>query len=167
MLAGPLLLFWKTDFRSWKWGHCMFGGEDGRPNAVEDAHENKTALRLESWTECSNDRKYSFMCPIFGYIIMDENARGSTYSWVDRFTICMVSASYQLRDSVSLLTVVPNGLVRHPDLYPLQASNGKDSIRVRTLPYNCAEVITPRSYKYHELWKCLTSHCGDYYLTRA
>ena len=67
----------------------------------------------------------------------------------------------------SFLIVVPNGLVRHPDPNPLQASNGKGSIRVRTLPYNCAEVTTSRSHKNHELWECLTSHCGDYYLTRA
>ena len=65
------------------------------------------------------------------------------------------------------LAVVPNGLARHLDPYPLQASNEKGLIRVRTLPYDCVEISTPRSYKYHQLWKCLTSHYGDYYLTRA
>ena len=38
-----------------------------------------------------------------------------------RFTICMASTSLQARKMPeSFLTVVPNGLVRHPDLHPLQ-----------------------------------------------
>ena len=68
---------------------------------------------------------------------------GSIYAWF------RLHISEEVLES--LLTVVPNGLVRHPDPHPLQALNEKGSIRVRTLPYNCAEVITPRSYKYHEL----------------
>ena len=59
----------------------------------------------------------------------------------------------------SFFTVVPNGLARYPDPHPLQILNGKGSIRVRTLSYDCAEVTTSRNHKYHELWKCLTSHC--------
>ena len=41
----------------------------------------------------------------------------------------------------SFLTVIPNGLVRHPDPHPLQASYGKGSIQVRTLPYIYAKVL--------------------------
>ena len=38
-----------------------------------------------------------------------------------RLTICMASASLRARKALeSFLTVVPNGLVRHPDPYPLQ-----------------------------------------------
>ena len=50
----------------------------------------------------------------------------------------------------SFLTVVPNGLVRHPDPHPLQVHT-EGSIRVRTLPYIYAEVFTSRRYRYHEL----------------
>ena len=39
------------------------------------------------------------LCPMFGYNVTSENTRGSTYNWVDRFTIFMVSASYQLKGS--------------------------------------------------------------------
>ena len=51
----------------------MSGGEDGRPNTVKDAHENKIALRPESRMECSKGKKYSFLCPIFEYTITGEN----------------------------------------------------------------------------------------------
>ena len=72
--------------------------------------------------ECSKGKKYSFQCPIIGYIVTGENTRGSTYIWVDRFAICMVAASYCLRGSESLLTVVPNRLVRHPNPDLLQVT---------------------------------------------
>ena len=44
-------------------------------------------------------KTYSFLCLIFKYIVTGENARGSTYGWVGRFTICMVPALYRLRGS--------------------------------------------------------------------
>ena len=57
----------------------MFGGGDGHSNAVKDVRENKTALRFESRMECNKGKKYSFLCPIFGYTITGENVRGSIY----------------------------------------------------------------------------------------
>ena len=52
---------------------------DGHSNAVKDVRENKTTLRSESQMECSKGKKYSFLCPIFGYTITGENARDSIY----------------------------------------------------------------------------------------
>ena len=57
----------------------MFGDGDGHSNVVKDVRENKTALRSESRMECNKGKKYSFLCPIFGYTITGENARGSIY----------------------------------------------------------------------------------------
>ena len=164
----PLSLFFeKIDFCSWKRGHRMSGGVDGHSNTVKDIRENKTALWSESRMECSKGKKYSFLCPIFGYTITGENARGFIYGWVDRFTICMVSVLYRLKGAQIVPYWCPRQTSKAPRSIPITGSNGKGSIRMRTLPYDCAEVTTSRSHKYHELWKCLTSHCGDYYLTRA
>ena len=58
----------------------MSGGDDGCPNVVKDVRENKIALWSKLQTECSKGKKYSFLCPIFGYIVTSENVRGSTYS---------------------------------------------------------------------------------------
>ena len=44
----------------------------------KNVRENKTALRFELWTECNKGKKYSFLCPIFGYIVTSENTWGST-----------------------------------------------------------------------------------------
>ena len=55
----------------------MSGGGDGHSNAVKDVRDNKTALWSESQMECSKGKEYSFLCPIFGYTITGENARGS------------------------------------------------------------------------------------------
>ena len=57
----------------------MSEGGDGHSNAVKDVRKNKTALLFESRMECSKGKKYSFLCPIFGYTITGENARGSIY----------------------------------------------------------------------------------------
>ena len=96
----PLLFLKETDFRFWKRGHRLSGSEDNHPNVVKEIFvRTKTALRSELRTECNKGKKYSFLCPIFGYIVTGENAQGSTYSWVDRFCIYMVSASYQLKGS--------------------------------------------------------------------
>ena len=103
----------------------MSDGGDGPSNAIKDVRENKTALRSESRMECNKGKKYSFLCPIFGYTIMGENARGSIYGWVGRFTICMVSALYQLKDVQIVPYWCPDGLVRYPDLYLLQAQTKK------------------------------------------
>ena len=62
----------------------MFGGGDGHSNTVKDVRKNKTALWSESRIECSKGKKYSFLCPIFGYAITGENARGSIYAGADR-----------------------------------------------------------------------------------
>ena len=164
----PLSLFFeKIDFSSWKQGHRLSEGGDGHSNAVKDVCENKTALRSESRMECNKGKKYSFLCPVFGYTITGENAQDSIYGWVDRFTICMVPALYRLKDA----QIVPYWRSRRtskaPRSLPIIGSNGKGSIRVRTLPYDCAEVISSRSHKYHEFWKYLTSHCEDYYFTRV
>ena len=144
----------------------LWGG-DGHLNAVKDVRENKTALRSESRMECSKGKKYSFLCPIFGYTIMGENAWCSIYGWVGRFTICKISALYRLKFAQIVPYWRPRQTSKAPRSLPITGSNGKGSIRVRTLPFDCAEVTTSRNHKYHELWKCLTSHCGDYYLTRA
>ena len=161
MLARPIFIIF------WKWGHCMSGGGDVHPNTVKDVRENKTALRSESRMECSKGKKYSFLYPIFEHTIRGENARGSIYGWVGKFTICMVPALYRLKDAQIVPYWRPQRTSKAPRSLPITGSNGKGSIQVRTLPYDYAEVTTSRSHKYHELWKCLTSHCGDYYLTRA
>ena len=57
----------------------MSKGGGGHSNAVKDVRENKTALWSELRTEYSKGKKYSFLCPIFGYIVTGENARRSTY----------------------------------------------------------------------------------------
>ena len=57
----------------------MSGGGDGHSNVIKDVRENKTALRSESRMECNKGKKYFCLCPIFGYIITGENARGSIY----------------------------------------------------------------------------------------
>ena len=38
--------------------------------------------------------------------------------------------------------------MRHPDLYPLQALNGKGSIQGNTFSYVRVKVITPREHRY-------------------
>ena len=57
----------------------MSGGGDDHSNAIKDVHENKIALWSKSKMECNKGKKYSFLCPIFGYTITGENARGSIY----------------------------------------------------------------------------------------
>ena len=54
----------------------MSRGEDSHPNAVKKCSQEQN----RSTKCCSKGKKYSFLCPIFGYIIMSENARGFTYS---------------------------------------------------------------------------------------
>ena len=58
----------------------MSEGGDGHSNAIKDVRENKIALWSKSRMECSKSKKYSFSCPIFGYIVVGENARASTYN---------------------------------------------------------------------------------------
>ena len=57
----------------------MSEGRDDHSNAVKNVRENKTALRSESRMEYSKGKKYSFLCPIFGYTITGENARSTIY----------------------------------------------------------------------------------------
>ena len=118
----PLSLFFeKIDFCSWKRGHRVFGGRDDHSNVIKDVRENKTALRSESRMECCKGKKYSFLCPIFEYTITGENAWGSIYGWVDRFTICMVPALYRLKGAQIAHYWRPRQTSMAPDPYPLYA----------------------------------------------
>ena len=145
------LFFWKNRFSLWKQGHRVSEGRDGHSNAVKDVRENKIALRSESRMECSKGKKYSFLCPIFGYTITGENAWGSICGWVARFTICMVPALYHLKGAQIVPYWRPWRTSKAPRSLSITSSNRKGSIRVRTLPYDCTEVTTSQSHKYHEL----------------
>ena len=71
--------------------------------------------------ECSKGKKYSFLCPIFGYTITGENVRGSIYGWVGRFTICMVSALYRLRGAQIILYWRPWRTSKAPQSLPVDS----------------------------------------------
>ena len=144
----------------------MSGGRDSHLKAIKRCLREQNCSTVWIMNRIGKGKKYFFLCPISRYIVTGKNTRGSTYSWVDGFTIYMVPASYQLKGSQIAFHCRPWWTSKAPRSLSI-TGYGKGSIQVRTLPYTCTEVIIPRSYKFHELWKCLTSHCKDYYLIKA